>query len=67
VSKHIGNSVVRNRTKRRLRAVVQRARPEAGWDVLVIARKGLIGSEYLEIQRSMTGLLKRAGIGRTSE
>ena len=62
MSKRIGNSVQRNRTKRRLRAAVAEACPGPGWDVLIIARKGLIGSEYLEIQRSMTGLLRRAGV-----
>ena len=62
VSKRIGNSVQRNRAKRRLRAAVAEAYPGPGWDVVVIARKGLIGSEYLEIQRSMIGLLRRAGV-----
>ncbi len=62
VSKRIGNSVQRNRTKRRLRAAVAEAYPGPGWDVLIIPRKGLIGSEYLEIQKSMTGLLRRAGV-----
>ena len=67
VSKRIGNSVERNRTKRRLRAAVHQADFEPGWDVLVIARKGLVGSDYLEIQMSMTGLLRRAGISRSPD
>jgi ribonuclease P protein component len=62
VGKRIGNAVQRNRTKRRLRSAVAGAYPGPGWDVLIIARKRLIGSEYLEIQKSMTGLLRRAGV-----
>lgn len=63
VSKRIGNAVVRNRTKRRLRALVQGADVARGWDVLVIARKGLVGADYSDMERSMVGLLRRAGIG----
>ena len=36
---------------------------EDGWDVVLIARRGLIGSDYWDIERSVRGLLRRAGIG----
>ena len=62
VSKRIGNAVARNAIKRRLRATVREADVASGWDVLIIARKGLIGSDYSDIGRSMQDLLARAGI-----
>ena len=63
VSRRIGNAVECNRIKRRLRAAVREAEVEGGWDVVLIARRGLIGSDYWDITRSVRGLLGRAGIG----
>ena len=63
VSKRMGNAVARNRIRRRLRAAVMDAGVERGWDVVLIARRGAIGSDYAGITRSVRGLLERAGIG----
>ncbi len=63
VSRRIGNAVERNRIKRRMRAAVHGAGVEDGWDVVLIARRGLIGSDYWDIEGSVRGLLRRAGIG----
>ncbi|MDD9994411.1 MAG: ribonuclease P protein component [Dehalococcoidia bacterium] len=60
--RRIGNAVECNRVKRRLRAIVRDAGIEAGWDVLLIARRGVVGSEYSDIERSLSRLLRRAGI-----
>lgn len=43
-SKKIGNAVLRNRAKRRLRAVVQAVMPDlarAGWDYVLVAKPGV--------------------------
>ena len=60
--RRLGNAVVRNRVKRRLRAAVRGAGIEDGWDVVLIARRGVIDIRYSEIERSLAGLLARAGI-----
>jgi ribonuclease P protein component len=59
VTKKIGNSVVRNRMKRRLRALAREIFPEngiAGADHVLIGRAGGIERDYA----SLTAELKRA-------
>ena len=60
--RRIGNAVECNRVKRRLRAIARDAAVEAGWDILLIARRGVVGSGYSDIERSLARLLRRAGI-----
>ena len=62
VSKRIGNAVQRNHIKRRLRTAVMDTDPALGWDVLVIARKAVANSAYLDLKRSTKSLLRKAGI-----
>ena len=59
VTKKIGNAVVRNRMKRRLRAIVRETLPDhgiAGADHVLIGRAGGIERDYA----SMVAELKRA-------
>ncbi len=60
VSKRIGNAVVRNKVKRRLRDVIRLEPVDAGWDVIFIARRGADSSDYHQLKRAAGGLLKRA-------
>lgn len=62
VSRHVGKAVVRNRTKRRLREAVLRVPVKEGWDLVLIARKDATTVGFERLSRSVTALIKRAGI-----
>ena len=67
VSKRIGNAVVRNRVKRRLREAARSAPVEAGFDIVIIARNGAAEAEFARLERSIQNLLKRARVLRKPE
>lgn len=62
VSKRIGNAVERNRVRRRMREAVRLIweRVEPGYDLVWIARSGVIGAEFAELQSACARLLRRA-------
>ena len=62
VSRRVGNAVVRNRTKRRLREAASRVPVREGWDVVLIARKDAPNAGFQQLSRSVTALIKRAGL-----
>lgn len=66
VSRRVGNAVVRNRVKRRLREAV-RSRPlTGGWDAVFIARRGIEQAGYREVNRAAWNLLRRSKIADLS-
>ncbi len=62
-SKKVGNAVVRNRAKRRLRAVAAQVIPHAGqpgWDYVLIGRKDTtIARPFTDLLRDLETALKR--------
>lgn len=62
VSKAVGNAVVRNRTKRRLRAAVARQLTgiPAGVDVVVRAQPDAARATFAELSESLEPLLHKA-------
>lgn len=67
VGRGVGNAVVRNRVKRRLRSVASDSSVAQGWDLVVIARKRAAESPSITLSESLTDLLSRAGVMRIQQ
>lgn len=67
VGRSVGNAVVRNRVKRRLRALATDSPVDQGWDLVVIARKPAARSLSYMLSESLSGLLSRAGVTRKTQ
>ena len=68
-SKKVGNAVVRNRAKRRLRAVVDHlagAHAAPGRDYVLIARRDTNDRAYDGLERDFESALKRLGAWRAN-
>jgi len=61
-SKKVGNSVQRNRARRLMREVIRLHMSELRNDrqIIFIARAGIKGVSYWEVEKSMMNMLKRA-------
>ena len=69
VSKRVGNAVVRNRVKRRLKEAARvelLPRLEPGWDFVVIARKDAADADYWRLSRSLSRLFRHGKLLDTS-
>jgi ribonuclease P protein component len=66
VSRKVGNAVVRNRVKRRLREVFRHHQHElpGPWDVVFIARGSAANAELPELERDVLEALRRIGRAR---
>ena len=57
--KRIGNAVVRNRVKRRLRELMRNSAAAPGWDTVLIARKGAGDADFKQLERAVHNLIRR--------
>lgn len=65
VSKKIGNAVVRNKLKRRLREIIKEFEKEKefkGYDIIFIARKPVVQINYQYLKRDVKKLYKKMNI-----
>jgi ribonuclease P protein component len=65
VTRKVGNAVVRNRARRRLRAaadMVLRAAPPPGWDLVLIGRGGTLDRPFALLCEDLRRALVRAGV-----
>ena len=67
VTKKIGNAVVRNRMKRRFRALLRETLPSAGLpdhDHVLIGREGGVEREFALLREELAAALTRAAAGK---
>ncbi len=62
VGKRVGNAVIRNRVKRRIREALRhrQARLAPGWDLLLVARPGAAGASFWQLAETIEQGLRRA-------
>lgn len=63
-SKKVGNSVKRNRARRLIKSAFSafENRIEQGYDIIFIARKEIVDSKCIEVEKSIYGILKRSNL-----
>lgn len=63
----VPTAVGRNRVRRRIREAVRLLSVEAGWDVVLIARRDAKTASFLQLREAAQGLFRRAGLERCDE
>lgn len=69
VSKKVGNSVVRSRTKRLITESyrLNEFKIKKGYDLVFVARNRIKDKTYYDVEKSMNNLLKKAGLYNNEE
>ena len=64
VKKQIGNAVVRNRIRRRIREILRRASVEipSGWDLVIHPRRSVARANFAQLEAELLRLLKSLAI-----
>jgi ribonuclease P protein component len=66
-SKKVGGAVVRNRVRRRIREILRGQEIAPGTDLVFIARAPAAEAPFTDLESSVKGLLKRAGLYGTTD
>ncbi|MDQ0091904.1 ribonuclease P protein component [Paenibacillus anaericanus] len=68
-SKKIGNAVVRNRIRRKLKEIVRLHEAEIRdhVDIILIVRNGAVEMEYQELEKSVLHVLRKSSLLRSSK
>jgi len=63
-SKRLGNAVQRNRVRRLIREAIRALCTHllTGWDIVIVARSGMVGASYRAVLAALEDGLRRAGI-----
>lgn len=59
-SKKVGNAVIRNRARRLIREAIRLIPVKPGWDIVIVARKGIVGTGYRDIEPAFVSIMNRA-------
>lgn len=64
VGRRVGNAVVRNRVRRRVREALRLryGAIEPGWDIVIVARPGAGDASYRALAAALESLLRRASL-----
>ncbi|CAH0238609.1 ribonuclease P protein component [Roseomonas sp. CECT 9278] len=65
VTKKVGNAVVRNRARRRLKEAARLTLPDigaTGWDLVLIGRDGTRRRDFATLVADLRGALRQAGV-----
>jgi ribonuclease P protein component len=67
--RRVGGAVVRNRVRRRIRAILRRHEGEVqpGWDILLVARPASAEASQAELEQALTRLMGAAGVLATDK
>lgn len=69
ISKKVGKSVQRNRVKRIYREALSSLYPEmrAGYDLVVVARKGAVGATFKQAREELSVLCRRGKLAKRAK
>ena len=61
-TKALGNAVLRNRLRRRLKEAARSMPVAGGWDIVINSRRGAATASYDQLRSQIRDLLARAGV-----
>ncbi|MFW6377234.1 MAG: ribonuclease P protein component [bacterium] len=68
ISKKIGNAVVRNKIRRRIKEIIRlKKNIKRGFDLIFIARMPIVELDYSRMEKDVNKLIKRAGLEKKDD